>query len=195
MARFSALLALCTWALVASVAASPIVVRDSLVTLPLARHFNATAARNIVAYDKARIQALRSRSQGSKHGPAGIPVRDAFDVYTVDVEVGTPPTTYTLIVDTGSSNTWVGAGAPYQATSSSVDTGEEVVNRSRSILSWCYANWLCTRGFQAVFYGSGFFEGEEFLDTVSVGPFTIHNQSIGVAEEAFGFEGFDGILG
>jgi len=42
-----------------------------------------------------------------------------------------------LIVDTGSSNTWVGAGTPYVKTKTSVDTGEPV----------------------EVFYGSGFFSG------------------------------------
>ncbi|TBU55956.1 aspartic peptidase A1 [Dichomitus squalens] len=164
-----------------SVAAlSPVVVRDSLVTLPLARHINTTASRNIVAHDQARVKVLRSRSQGAagvisnlRKGPDGVPIQESFDVYTVDVQVGTPPTTYTLIVDTGSSNTWVGAGTPYEQTNSSVDTGDDVV----------------------VFYGSGLFEGEEFLDTVSVGSLTIHNQSIGDAEFAFGFQGFDGILG
>lgn len=33
-----------------------------------------------------------------------------------------------LIVDTGSSNTWVGATTEYDPTSSATDTGEEVVH-------------------------------------------------------------------
>ena len=47
-----------------------------------------------------------------------------------------------------------------------------------------------------VSYGSGFFLGEEFLDTVSLSPdLTIPNQSIGDALFAEGFDGVDGILG
>ena len=33
-----------------------------------------------------------------------------------------------LIVDNGSSNTWVGAGTPYAPTSTSTDTGQAVVS-------------------------------------------------------------------
>ncbi len=52
-----------------------------------------------------------------------------------------------------------------------------------------------TLGLQEVFYGSGFFFGEEFTDTVTIGDIVIKNQSIGVAQIAFGFNGLDGILG
>ena len=39
--------------------------------------------------------------------------------YTVDVNIGAPPTSYKLIVDTGSANTWVGAGKKYVRTDTS----------------------------------------------------------------------------
>ena len=48
---------------------------------------------------------------------------------------------------------------------------------------------------QAVGYGSGFFFGEEYIDTITFGSITIPQQSIGAAEFAFGFDGVDGILG
>jgi hypothetical protein len=99
-----------------------------------------------------------------------------------------------LIVDTGSSNTWVGAGTAYVKTSTSYDTGEPV----------------------AVSYGSGSFEGmslkdiiscniradlcssigTEYTDTVTLGSgLTITQQSIGVASTSTGFTGVDGIVG
>ena len=59
--------------------------------------------------------------------------------YTANVGVGSPATDYTLLIDTGSSNTWVGAGKAYVKTSTSVDTGEPV----------------------SVTYGSGSFSGTE----------------------------------
>ncbi|KAH9979467.1 aspartic peptidase domain-containing protein [Lactifluus volemus] len=78
--------------------------------------------------------------------------------YEVTVGVGNPATNYTLLIDTGSSNTWLGAGKPYVKTKSST----------------------------------------EFIDTVTIAPgVVIPRQSIGVASELVGFEGFsyDGYLG
>ena len=107
--------------------------------------------------------------------------------------MGNPPTTYQLIVDTGSSNTFVGANQQYVATSSSQDTGNPI----------------------SVTYGSGEFSGEEceciitptetllitnfmystVTDDVTIGGITISSQSIGVANQSQGFDGLDGILG
>ncbi|KAI0634423.1 aspartic proteinase precursor [Trametes polyzona] len=163
---------------VSAVVAKPVVVRDSPITLPVARRFNATAAANIVKADQARAQALKQKAL-AKHAkvdaasPINVPVTNGAVTYTVSVGVGNPATTYDLIVDTGSSNTWVGAGKEYVQTSTSVDTGDEV----------------------EVSYGSGIFFGEEFLDTVTIGDLVLKNQSIGASEFAIGFDGVDGILG
>ena len=40
-------------------------------------------------------------------------------------------TSVTLLIDTGSSNTWVGATKPFEATSSTVNTGQIVVGAAR----------------------------------------------------------------
>ena len=49
---------------------------------------------------------------------------------------------------------------------------------------------------QSVTYGSGDFSGNEFTDTVTLGPdLVIETQSIGVASSAQGFDDVDGILG
>jgi len=78
------------------------------------------------------------------------------------------------VLDTGSSNTFVGTGKPYVRTSTSVPTGETV----------------------NVTYGTGFFSGLEYIDQVTIAPnFVIHNQSIGDALEYADFEGVDGIIG
>ncbi len=144
LARLSLLLALTTAAV--TVAAKPIVIRDSPITLPIARRFNLTGVPSILKQDQARAKVLKARSQGQGKGAspkkaAVFPVdatNQAVD-YTVSVGVGTPPTFFNLIVDTGSSNTWVGAGEAYVQTSSSVDTGDEVVSRVQAILSVTYA--------------------------------------------------------
>lgn len=128
LARLSALLAFTAAAVVVS--ANPIVIRDSPVTLPIARRFNTTGVPNILAADKARAKVLKVRSQAQRFKQSAVvpvPVTNQAVTYTVSLGVGTPPTQYDLIVDTGSSNTWIGAGKDYVKTNSSVDTGEEVV--------------------------------------------------------------------
>ncbi|KAH9480701.1 Polyporopepsin [Psilocybe cubensis] len=102
-----------------------------------------------------------------------IDVTDAGVTYTMSVGVGSPATQYTLLIDTGSSNTWVGAGKAYKQTSTSKSTRNSV----------------------NVTYGSGSFSGTEFTDEVTLGSLVIKNQSIGVASKANGFQDVDGILG
>ncbi|THH33217.1 hypothetical protein EUX98_g954 [Antrodiella citrinella] len=104
----------------------------------------------------------------------GVDVTDAGVTYTTSVGVGSPATQYTLLIDTGSSNTWVGAGQKYVKTSTSHSTNNKV----------------------NVSYGSGSFSGTEFTDTVTIAPnLVITKQSIGVASTAQGFDDVDGIIG
>lgn len=162
-----------------SIAASPIEIRSSPISLSLARTLNTEGgAINLVQHDQARATALRTPGDAIDAGQldrrqGSIPVTDIAVSYIAAVGVGSPATTYNLIVDTGSSNTWVGANTPYQVTSTSVDTGEPV----------------------SVTYGSGSFSGTEWTDTVTLGSLSITQQSIGVASQSSGFSGVDGILG
>ncbi|KIJ22022.1 hypothetical protein PAXINDRAFT_105760 [Paxillus involutus ATCC 200175] len=177
---FPAASLLTTLLLALSIAATPVEVRSSHVTLPFAKRVNtAGGAINLVEHDQARVAALKDRAAAIQSGQldrrtASIAVTNEAVSYVAAVGVGSPATTYDLIVDTGSSNTWVGAGTAYVKTSTSKDTGEPV----------------------SVSYGSGSFAGEEYLDTVTLGSgLTIPQQSIGVATTSTGFSGVDGILG
>jgi cathepsin E len=88
--------------------------------------------------------------------------------------VGQPETQYNLIVDTGSSNTWVGAGAKYVVTSTSKPTGHSF----------------------AITYGSGSVKGDEVVDTVTVSAgLKITSQELGIANQSVGFDGLDGMFG
>ncbi|KIJ65854.1 hypothetical protein HYDPIDRAFT_87296 [Hydnomerulius pinastri MD-312] len=142
-------------------------------TLSFAAKVNAAGVANVAAADKARAAAMR---QASHHGKRS----ESFDItnaavsYTAQVGVGNPPTEYTLLIDTGSANTWIGDDKPYNPTSTSQDTGNTI----------------------QVSYGSGSFSGEEYLDTVTLtSGLTINQQSIGVASQAQSLTGVDGILG
>ncbi|OAX33575.1 acid protease [Rhizopogon vinicolor AM-OR11-026] len=141
--------------------------------LKLAVKFNSNGIKNVAAADRARVQALLQNSASSSINAANNGV-----IYTTDIGVGTPPTNYTLLIDTGSSNTWIGAGKDYTKTSTSVDTGGT---------------------FYVAYGGSESVSGEEYLDTVTLNSdLVIENQSIGVAssKSAAGLGGpIDGILG
>ncbi|KAG2097923.1 aspartic peptidase domain-containing protein [Suillus discolor] len=94
-------------------------------------------------------------------------------LYIADIGVGSPPTYYTVLVDTGSSNTWIEDKA-YKKTTTSNDT--------------CSIFWVA--------YGSGDVAGEEYTDTVTLNSdLVIDNQSIGVARVSLGTECLDGFLG
>lgn len=151
--------------------------REAAPSLNFAARVNARANNdlNIAAADRARAQAMQQLGNKSKRdSSSSFSINNAVVVYTAQVGVGSPATQYTLLIDTGSSNTWVGSNTPYVPTSTSVDTGDPVY----------------------VSYGSGSFFGEEYLDTVTVSSdLVIAKQSIGVARSAQGFDNVDGILG
>ncbi|KZT02222.1 acid protease [Laetiporus sulphureus 93-53] len=160
-----------------AVVATPIRIRNNRITLPMVKRANSTSMTSIVLRDQARalnFKGRTSKNQRRTNGTTGdIAATNQAEDYVVSVGIGSPPTYYTLLVDTGSSNTWVGAAKAYVQTTTSVNTGDSVT----------------------VTYGSGAFTGTEFEDTVTLGDLTIAGQSIGVASEAEGFSGVDGIIG
>ncbi|KAG2366011.1 aspartic peptidase domain-containing protein [Suillus spraguei] len=98
--------------------------------------------------------------------------------YTMALVVGSPPTTYNLVVSTGSAVTWVGAqgSTPYEATHAIIDTEQRVGET----------------------YGGGAsaasFSGTFFLDTVTLGPGLTINYELAVASTSKNVR-YDGIFG
>ncbi|KAH9903125.1 family A1 protease [Cubamyces lactineus] len=156
----------------------------SPVTLPFARRLNMTGTTKLLEIDQARVKTLRNRTPAERASHADVLALGAVDVpatnqavsYVTTVTVGSPGRDYTLIIDTGSSNTWVGAqplSNPFVPSSTTGITG----------------NLL------EVTYGSGFVIGLEYTDNVKLGSITIENQSLGGALLSEGFTGVDGIIG
>ncbi|KAH9982951.1 acid protease [Lactifluus volemus] len=151
------------------IAANPVVIRQGPVSLPFARRINATGFNDLVQKDRARAKNLADVYQAKESGTLGhstivrVGVTNAGVTYEANVGVGNPPTYYALLIDTGSSNTWVGAAKAYVKTKSSTQTSNDVVR------------------FPPLIYGT------EFIDTVTIAPgLVIPRQSIGVASESFG---------
>jgi cathepsin E len=160
------------------IAANPVIIdRSPILSIPLSQIRNITSGHNLVASNLARAQAFkdRSKAQGSAQAKRQtVPVTNELVSYIASVGVGADDSQFDLIVDTGSSNTWVGATKKYTQTSTSHSTGDSV----------------------EVSYGSGDFEGTEFTDQVTLSSsLVIKSQSIGVASSSSGFEGVDGIIG
>ncbi|KAI5834837.1 acid protease [Schizophyllum commune Tattone D] len=158
--------------------ANPVIIPRAPVSVSLLKELNVTSGHQLVASGRERAQALKTKALRSPGTVAAAnlsePVINEAVIYIAEVGVGSPPTTYNLIVDTGSSNTWVGAVTAYEPTSSSQSTGDIV----------------------QVTYGSGFFIGLEYIDTVTLtDELVIPEQSIGAAFLASGFSPYDGILG
>jgi cathepsin E len=93
--------------------------------------------------------------------------------YIASVGIGSPPTTYDLIVDTGSSFTWIGANKAYIQTSTSQQT---------------------TNTFSLS--DGGGVSGNVYTDQVTLADgLVVSTQIIGVANSSTGFNGVDGVLG
>ncbi|KII86951.1 hypothetical protein PLICRDRAFT_113595 [Plicaturopsis crispa FD-325 SS-3] len=166
--------------LATSVSASPLLAPTSPLApvLSVRSRINATDAGhiNLVVADQARASALMGRDAAlgkrSLMHPAS--ASNAAVTYTTSVGIGSPATQYTLLIDTGSSNTWIGANTAYTQTTTSMNSGKAV----------------------SVTYGSGYFSGMEYTDTVTLGTgLKITKQGLGVASSSAVGGGVDGILG
>ncbi|KZP14843.1 aspartic peptidase A1 [Athelia psychrophila] len=176
MLPVKSLLALLTLAVsFAGVSAGPVLTSSKLATLPFKRSLNLSSFLDIVKADQARAKALKSTSGGAnKRAVISSPATNTGIQYIASVGVGSPATNYDLIIDTGSSNTWIGANTAYTPTSTSQQTPDTV----------------------SVSYGFGSFSGTEYIDQVTIASgLVISKQSIGVASTSTGLKGLDGILG
>ena len=133
-----------------SIAATPLEVRTPQVTLLLAKHINNSGGIiKLLEHDQARAAALKYRGAAIQNGKLNrradsTPDTNVGVLYIAAVAIGNPATTCmlssvdfhhtrlktadNLLLDTGSSTTWVGAGQPYKQTSTSKDTGQPVVS-------------------------------------------------------------------
>jgi len=109
--------------------------------------------------------------------------------YYTEIQLGSPPQTFKVILDTGSSNLWVPS------------------NKCTSIACFLHAKYdsSASSTYKAngtefkIQYGSGSMEGFVSKDTLSIGDLTINGQDFAEATKepglAFAFGKFDGILG
>ncbi|KIM90839.1 hypothetical protein PILCRDRAFT_811328 [Piloderma croceum F 1598] len=129
-------------------------------------------------------------TQEDLKGGHGVPLSNFMNAqYFTEIELGTPPQIFKVILDTGSSNLWVPST---QCTSiacflhSKYDSGAS-------------SSYKANGSEFAIQYGSGSMEGFVSQDTLTIGDLTIKGQDFAEATKepglAFAFGKFDGILG
>ncbi|KAG2357472.1 hypothetical protein BDR07DRAFT_1529864 [Suillus spraguei] len=99
------------WTLLAlSITGSAVEIRNSRIILPMTSRLHFSNGTNPVQRNDAQWQ------------DTGVTLEIVYMISCVSVGVGSPPTFYRLIVDTGSANTWIGAVTPYNPTDTAINT-------------------------------------------------------------------------
>jgi cathepsin E len=127
------------------VAAYPNAIPSSPISLRITKQINAAGIFHPSQRDQKRWINLVKGGQQSIPEITDVPLNDFAVFYSADIGVGDPPTFCgscqflsgmvshmpildSLLVDTGSSNTWLGANQPYNQTETSVNTDNSMVS-------------------------------------------------------------------
>nr|GAT60773.1 acid protease [Mycena chlorophos] len=141
-------------------AAHNVLAAQAPVSLPLARQFRPPNGR-LSDYDKQRGQALRTQQENRRPNSPHTNHPSSRSRTSLPVGFGEPPKNFSLLIDTGSSNTWIASDASY------IPMPESVKDAA------------CTQPV-TIQYGSGSFTGVEVIAPVTLATeLFIHNQSIG----------------
>jgi hypothetical protein len=86
-------------------AASAAPLADTVLTMPLSKRGGHYSAKDILAHDRARAAGFNARGSSKGKRTTSVPITNNLVFYSASVSIG--QTSYELLIDTGSSNTFV----------------------------------------------------------------------------------------
>lgn len=152
-----------------------------------------TATRTVTASPEpiasSSTLAVNVESGSPKSSPIVAPLKNEQTFYTTELELGSPGQKFRLLLDTGSSDTWViSKDDTYDCGYGSCDyTGQFTKNQSSS-----YQEMDDSFAF---YYLGGNAKGKWAKDTLSLNGVSIPNFQFGLADDAFGVDPLTGIVG
>ncbi|XP_055305032.1 pepsin A-1-like [Sitodiplosis mosellana] len=136
--------------------------------------------------------APRKRRAADENGLTKINVNSVRDVrYGFPVEIGTPPQTFNVMLDSGSVDLWV----PWKEAKNNPDCRQMCKDAEHFFDESASSTYQKGPGDFFFGYKGGSTSGTIGLDTVSIGGLIAKNQPFGLANSSLSVEGNDGVIG